>query len=371
MIENTPTTEAAGAAVPNDTKFQCKVNENQPSIQINEGEISPVDAEMDAIREMAENPLEAPIDKSHIGLLRIKAANEWIMEAALRPDPKPLWMSLWFEGEACCLFADSNLGKSIYACNIANEIAKSQPVLYVDFELTDKQFQLRFTAQGNNTYTFPDNFNRAEISRDINYSDDSDWENEVIDSIEAAALALNVKVIIVDNLSWLCNDAEKGKTAGALMQRLNTMKKSHGWSILIIAHTPKRDMRSPITQNSLAGSKKLMNFFDSAFAIGQSAKDENLRYVKQVKVRFGAFEYNADNVIVCDLIQESDGYLHLRQIGLAKESEHLKEASDDDEDAIKERILDLNRQGKSYRDIASEVGYSASKVYRYIKSVKG
>ncbi len=155
------------------------------------------------------------------------------------------------------------------------------------------------------------------------------------------------------------------------MQRLNNMKKNHGWSLLIIAHTPKRDMRAAITQNSLAGSKKLMNFFDSAFAIGQSAIDESLRYIKQVKCRFGSFEYNADNVIVCDMIQESDGYLHLRQIGYAKESEHLKEMSDSDEDAKKDQILELYKQGKSQRDIAVTVGYSASKVNRYLKSING
>lgn len=363
----TPTTEVAGEATSSVTKFQCKDSENPRIAQEN----NPLDDELDYLTSLVENPTEPPIDKTHIGLLHIKDANDWILEAAQRPDPKPLWLSLWYEGEACCLFADSNLGKSIYACNIANEIAKNEPILYVDFELSDKQFQLRFSTKSNSTYSFPANFKRAEISRDINYSDDSDWENEVIDSIESAALALNLKIIIIDNLSWLCNDAEKGKTAGSLMQRLNWMKKQHDWSLLIIAHTPKRDMRSPITQNSLAGSKKLMNFFDSAFAIGQSAKDEALRYIKQVKCRYGAFEYNADNVIVCDLMQDPDGYLHLRQIGFAKESDHLKEVSESDEDAIKDKILELYRQGKPQREIATAVGYSASKVNRFLKSVNG
>ena len=63
---------------------------------------------------------------------------------------------------------------------------------------------------------------------------------------------------------------------------------------------PKRDLSSPITQNHLAGSKKLYNFFDSVFAIGMSAKDNRLRYIKQVKVRAGAFKYDASNVLVYD-----------------------------------------------------------------------
>lgn len=39
------------------------------------------------------------------------------------------------------------------------------------------------------------------------------------------------------------------------------------------------------------------------------------------------------------MIQEPDSYLHLRQIGFCRESDHLKEASDSDKDAIKEKYL--------------------------------
>ena len=369
MIENTPTTEAAGAAVPNDTKFQCKISENQPTNQIDERENSPVDEELEYLREMAENPTEPPIDKSHIGLLHIKEANEWIMEAALRPDPKPLWMSLWYEGECSCLFADSNLGKSVYACQIANEIAKDEPILYCDFELSDKQFQLRFTNQENgNRYIFPANFKRAEISLDENYSSGADFEDEVIDSIEAAAKAHNIKVIIIDNLTWICNSSEKGDAAGQLMARLIRLKKIHQWSILVIAHTPKRALTTPIDQNTLAGSKKLMNFFDSAFAIGRSARDENLRYVKQIKCRYGQFEYGADNVIIADISQDPSGYLHFNQLRFDKERNHLKEVTEKDENATESKVIELHQQGKTQREIANEVGVSVGKVNKIIKS---
>lgn len=78
-----------------------------------------------------------------VGMLRIKTANQTILDAATRPNPKDLYHSLWYEGEVCCLFADSNLGKSIYAVQMADEIARDQKILYVDCELSDKQFQLR------------------------------------------------------------------------------------------------------------------------------------------------------------------------------------------------------------------------------------
>ena len=92
-----------------------------------------------------------------IGMLTIKTANRTIKEAALRPNPDALWLSLWYEGEVCCLFSDSNLGKSIYAVQIATKIAEAKRVLYFDFELSDKQFQLRYSDEQGNLNVFPDN----------------------------------------------------------------------------------------------------------------------------------------------------------------------------------------------------------------------
>lgn len=321
---------------------------------------------------LVNNPTEPEIDKSLIGMLRVKDANEWCEEAAQRPDPKQLWMSFWYEGECTCLFADSNLGKSIYAVQIATEIAKNEPVLYCDFELSDKAFQIRYTDNTTGAvFKFPTNFKRAEIdSAEIGENVmGANYEDTIVQDIESAALAHSVKVIIIDNLSWICNASEKGDAAGRLMINLVNMKKNHGWSLLIIAHTPKRPLSSPIDQNTLAGSKKLINFFDSAFAIGRSAKDDALRYIKQVKIRNGSMEYGADNVIVADISKEN-GFLKFNHIGFAKEREHLKEVTEKDESAVEDKILELHRQGRSQREIGRELGISASKVNRVLKSIK-
>jgi hypothetical protein len=101
-----------------------------------------------------------------VGMLRIRSANETLIEAQRRPDPKPLWLSLWYEGEVCCLFADSNLGKSIYAVQIGESIAKTERVLYFDFELSDKQFQLRYTDEQGNLNRFSKDFLRVEIDKE-------------------------------------------------------------------------------------------------------------------------------------------------------------------------------------------------------------
>lgn len=300
----------------------------------------------------------------HIGMFTVKTANRTIKEAALRPNPDALWLSLWYEGEVCCLFSDSNLGKSIYAVQIATSIAKRQRVLYFDFELSDKQFQLRYSDDAGSLHQFPDNLYRVEINRDS--LDATNFEEAVIGNIEQTAILTGTKVLIIDNLTYLCIASEKGDAAGTLMFRLMALKKKYGLSMLILAHTPKRCLSNPITQNDLAGSKKLYNLFDSVFAIGKSAKDSSVRYIKQLKVRYGNYTYDADNVIV-SVIEKVGPFLQFVNIGYAAEKEHLKEQTDKDISQLAEKAKELISQGMSYRNVASELGVSLGKVQRIIK----
>lgn len=317
-----------------------------------------IDAELRKADLLAESVPE------QIGMLTIKTANRTIREAALRPNPDTLYLTLWYEGEVCCLFSDSNLGKSILAMQIAAQIAETRKVLYFDFELSDKQFQLRYSDEQGNLNTFPDNLYRVEINRES--LDVSNFEDTIIGNIEQAALQTDAKVLIIDNLTYLCIASEKGDVAGALMFRLMALKKKHGLSMLILAHTPKRCLSNPITQNDLAGSKKLYNFFDSVFAIGKSAKDSNLRYIKQLKVRYGNYTYDSDNVIV-SAIEKVGAFLQFVNIGYATEKEHLKEPFEKDVSQEIENIKQLSGQGKSIREIAKELNISKSKVGRILK----
>lgn len=339
---------------PKTNNFSGKVTNNSTDVQ----------TALSDLMEIVNNPTEPKPELS--GMLKIKSANEWAKEAALRPDPKPLWLSLWYEGEVCCLFADSNLGKSIYAVEIASEIAKTQRVIYFDFELSDKQFQLRYSDDQGNLYCFSDNLLRSEIDPDM--IGEGNFEDEVIADIEGASIQYDCKVLIVDNITYLNSVTEKADAASMLMMRLMQLKKKYGLSILVLAHTPKRPLTSPITQNDLAGSKKLFNFFDSVFAIGRSAKDENLRYIKQVKVRAGAFEYGAENVIVSEIVKDGS-WLHFRNIGYATEREHLKEQTDRDISSFDERVKELREDGKTAREIADSLGVSKSKIGRILKKL--
>ena len=181
-----------------------------------------------------------------------------------------------------------------------------------------------------------------------------------------AAIRTSTNVIIIDNLTYLCNSSDKGVDAGLFMMNLMNLKKKYGWSLLIIAHTPKRSLMSPITQNDLAGSKKLYNFFDSVFAIGQSAKDKRLRYVKQVKVRAGAFKYDSSNVIVYEIEKMGD-FLGFEFKEFATEADHLKQKTESELTQQELNVLNLHKQGFSYRNIAEKIGISKSTVNNIVK----
>lgn len=187
--------------------------------------------------------------------------------------------------------------------------------------------------------------------------------------IEDVAVEVGADVVIIDNITFLCSNAEKSDAAGILMLSLTRLKRKYGWSILVLAHTPKRSLFNPITQNDLAGSKKLYNFFDSAFAIGKSAKDESLRYVKQLKVRNGPFEYGEDNVLLYS-IEKEDTFLHFKYHGTGTEREHLRELTDKEIKNIDSIVKGMNSNGKTVRQIAYELGISKSKVGRILEKAK-
>lgn len=318
--------------------------------------------------DLAKNAQKLHNVPSDVGNFVVMSANRTIVEAQQRPDKRPLYKSLWVEGEVCCLFADSNVGKSIYAVQIAAEIAKTDRVLYFDFELSDKQFQKRYTDEKGNRNVFPDNLLRVTENPDKIDTTRGDYQSMLINNIEAAAVQTNTKILIIDNLTYLCCESEKSNEAAKLMMKLRELKTKHDLSILVLAHTPKRDTTRPIKQNDLAGSKMLFNLLDSVFAIGVSGKDNSLRYIKQIKVRDGEFTLDADNVEVCT-IEKQNAFLQFVHQGYSTEREHLKEQTDKEFDALVAKIRELQEQGKTQSEIANAMGCSQSRICKILKKV--
>jgi len=310
-------------------------------------------------------------------LFVVKTANEWIDEAKNRPIPKMLFSEFWFEGEICILFADTNLGKSILAVQIGNSIstgehikdfkleALEQSVLYFDFELSNKQFQNRYSIDYANEYKFSPNFKRVEINPDADIPAKS-FEDYLNDELENEIIRTNIKILIIDNLTYLRNETEQAKNALPLMKHLKSLKKKYDLSILVLAHTPKRDLSKPITRNDLAGSKMLINFCDSAFTIGESSSDKNTRYLKQIKARNTEIIYDSENVIICQ-IEKPINFLQFNLVNFGTELDHLKQFTNEDKEKTKIAVLELADKGVSNVEIGKKLGIHESTVRKYKK----
>ncbi len=318
------------------------------------------------------------LKKQNKGLFKVHTANEWLAQAKNRPIPKELFGKLWFENELCILFADTNLGKSILAVQIGNSISQGKPiegfsfnalkqkVLYFDFELSDKQFENRYSKDFKDHYNFDDDFIRIEINPNAEYNENTNFETYLNESLEKCIVDTNAKILIIDNITYLKNETEKSKNALPLMKHLKALKSQYELSILVLAHTPKRDLSKPITRNDLAGSKMLMNFADSSLAIGESNKDKQLRYIKQIKARSTEIMYDANHVAICQ-IHKHHNFLQFEFLDVGIEQEHLKIITKKN---TQENILEakeLKEQGYSNIKIAKEFVVSEGAVRKWLK----
>lgn len=288
----------------------------------------------------------------NVDFFTVLTANDWIKQANNRPVPKMLFSEFWHEGEVCILFADTNLGKSILAVQIADSISRGVPingfkfeaspqvVLYFDFELTDKQFQNRYSINYEKPYQFNDNLLRVEINPNAEIPAGKTFEDILNESIDKAITESGANALIIDNLTYLRSENEKAKDALPLMKQLKTLKNKYNLSLLILAHTPKRDLTKPITRNDLQGSKMLINFCDSSFSIGESFTDKSIRYLKMIKARNTEIIYDAENICECQICKPGN-FLHFEFLNFSSESHHLKVISEREKVEIENKIIEI------------------------------
>jgi RecA-family ATPase len=292
-----------------------------------------------------------------------------------------LFSEFWYEKEVSILFADTNLGKSILAVQIADSISRgfaipgfkleceAQKVLYLDFELSDKQFENRYSENYQNHYQFSANFLRAEINTKLDIPKEfKGLEDYLCKTLHLIVKKTGASVIIVDNLTFLSSENEKAKDALILMKTLHDLSRNHQISILVLAHTPKRDESKPINKNDVAGSKMLMNFCDSSFAIGASSQEPSFRYIKQIKQRNTEHLYHSENVIVCS-IEKDVNFLEFQFIDFDSEKKHLKTFDSDDSDEKNEQIKLLVSEGLSNIKIGDRIGLSEGAIRKRRKKL--
>ena len=115
------------------------------------------------------------------------------------------------------------------------------------FELSDKQFEGRYSLNFREHYAFSDNFLRAELTTvPIGQEEGGQFEAQLHAALEQAVL--ETRALIVDNITYLSCETERARHALPLMKQLKALQKQRGLSILTLAHTPKRDLTRPLTR---------------------------------------------------------------------------------------------------------------------------
>jgi hypothetical protein len=313
-------------------------------------------------------------------MFQIHTANQWMEIEKNTPVPKMLFGEFWYEGELCILFADTNAGKSVLAVQIGEALARREKintfeieteqanVVYIDFELSGKQFQSRYINELDVPYQFGKGFYRAGFNPNADMPPNFKTYDEYMNgAIEYAVKKTGADVLIINNITCLRSGTERAADALPLMKHLKALKTKHQLSILVLAHTPKRNPARPITRNDLQGSKMLINFADSAFAIGESHRETGMRYLKQVKQRSTREVYGPDNVCLCRIARPVN-FLKFEFLGHAPESAHLHRPFHQDRAQLAAEVNELTAQGLSQRQICAKLNLSLGTINRIVNT---
>lgn len=296
--------------------------------------------------------------------------------------PRQVFGEFLYEGELGVLFGDSNTGKSILANDIAffagggghswdHFESPNMPVLYIDMEMSRQQFVNRYIG---GKEVIPSTYRRAEI--DMTKVDaDSVMAAIKIQIIRMQGEENAPKFIIIDNITSGFGSIQSGKKMREFVCDLKTLKDRFGLTILLIAHTIKRNPKKPITADNLGGSKMLMNFVDSAFAICPSflsRTHDKIKYIKQIKTRVGEKLSGVMGVVLTN----KAGFPTFIGMGLLPEEVHLCGDSlrildwmDYVTPELEPKIIEMVDNGTSYEVIAETLDIPQLAVLYYVMDV--
>ena len=186
------------------------------------------------------------------------------------------------------------------------------PTLYIDMETTSKQFAQRYR---NAIDYVPETFTRAEV--DVLSAGSEKVVMSMVKSqiIKTQCTTNPPKFVIIDHIS---PTLFKNAQLKAFVGELKAVKEQFGLTILLVSNCLKSNNKKPIVEDTLGTSKVLLSFVDSAFALGTSFQDDDIRYIKQVKVR----ECQKDKDVLTVQIK-GEPYLSMWDLGRCSEETHI------------------------------------------------
>jgi len=291
---------------------------------------------------------------------RPRKANECFIDAKKFEPPAQLFDEFWREGELALLFGESGAGKSVLAVQIADALARGRPldgflmprsrrkVLYVDLNLTDKQFQVR------NTYFCLDRLRPVSYRFSENlYRDRPASTDDLCEWLHNMIVENGFGAIIIDDLSAVKRTHDGTRETLGVMRRLRKLREELDVSILVV--TDAESPRDGVSEGDLKRSRVVCTVADSVFAIGRDAED---RYLVQTRSRSAAISWTEKNAPV--------GRIKMKESALLgfEFDERFAPKIDEETRAVIGQINSLHVAGRSYRAIAAELGISKSQAHR-------
>ena len=281
--------------------------------------------------------------------------------------PVDLWHGLWYQGEMACLFGEPNVGKTILAMQIANELSKrGLKTLYFDFENAAHQFKARYSTDKYDDRSGDASFIVKPLNP--NYSTAPLDSRSILDYIKKDFITERAPVIIIDDITHLIGSGDQADVRHVL-NTLRSWTQHFLVSILVLAHSKRRRPSSLTTIESLAGSFEYSYAFDSIFSLTRAnrynAENKGItHYIKHHKNRMGPVYYNELNVITAQFGRdEGNGFLQFNELYTGgNERQLLRDFGYKTSDEIRQAIIQYRALHYTTREIAAVVGCSQSHV---------
>jgi hypothetical protein len=261
--------------------------------------------------------------------------------------------------------------------HLVRDDKKSNKVLYVDFELDEEAFWLRYGNADGIEHVFWAGFNAEHSGLPHDVSSPTEW---LLNCLENHIEETGANVLIIDQIDRV--QIPIGKRMDFLF-RLKAMTRKHGISTMLIINTRARNYSKEVGLQHVYHSRLYVPMADSVVAIAADYNDETCRYIKPLKLRNRPLNLRADLECYSVVFEGENGAYSEVENGVENTVSKLVlsfTAMQAEEGLLRkskgrireERMMQaeaLRRDGMTYEYIADELMMPISTVKRWVSCV--
>lgn len=182
--------------------------------------------------------------------------------------------------------------------HILPNYAGAMKVLFIDFEMSERQFFDRTALQGD-AAQLSENLYMMSCSKEVGGLD-KNYYTQRLEEIRQEARRIQPGIIIMDNITTMLPDPlHEHETAVKIMSYLKALKTENNCTVLALAHTPKNTGDGEyLDASTLKGASYFQAVVEDMVTFGKSQYDDEKLYVKQIYCRSKGITIGRDNVLV-------------------------------------------------------------------------